>query len=280
MKIYVLNLDRDRGRLQWMDSQLNRLGLPYERVSALTPETVPDALRRRFLDRASEALLPSEIACFASHLAIAEEFLTTSEDVCVVLEDDVEIICDAIELEALSLSAREFDFLKLSDWPKSPTVLVTAVGGFLVLRFLRVPLGQGSYFISRAGAKRLLESAWGLATPIDQFVRSEAFLSFDVAGVVPPPIPQDRFGASSLDPAKRRNKQKAKLYSYEDDSIIRKIKKIFRASRTFGPMNMCRLLFLRVVMKLNRTKRDENMQYIIVKKQSKVHDQNHGGQNE
>jgi glycosyl transferase, family 25 len=115
MEIYLINLDRDTERLAWMDAQLASRGLGYERVQALTPHSIPEQIAQRFTPKALEVLLANNITCFSSHLAVAEKLLASEHSYCLVLEDDVEILCSADELCALGANCTDFDILKLND---------------------------------------------------------------------------------------------------------------------------------------------------------------------
>jgi len=263
LKIYLINLDRDPERLSWMDRQLLARGLDYERFPAMTPETVPDRIARRFHERARDVLLPNNIACFASHLAVAERLIASEEPFCLVLEDDVEIVGSGDELRAIGAKCGAYDMLKLNDWPKTPTLEVDNAGAFHIVRYLQVPRGTGSYFLTRQGAQKLLERAVRLAISTDNFIRAEAYLHLDIAGVTPPPIPQDRFGTSSLDPAKLRGKARNRRYFYDAQSPTGAWTRAIQMVRQIGAANVARLQMARVVMKARGVKRDLQSRYVL-----------------
>jgi glycosyl transferase, family 25 len=263
MKIYLINLDRDTERLTWMDAQLGSRELCYERIQALTPHNIPRQIAQRFTLRALEVLLPNNIACFSSHLAVAEKLLASEDRYCLVLEDDVEILCSADELRALGAKCTDFDILKLNDWPKCPTLEVGVTEGHRVIRYLQVPRGTGSYFLSRTGAEKLLTRAVGLAISTDNFLRAEAYRHLDIGGVVPPPIPQDRFGTSSLDPAKLRGKARNRRYYYAGQNSTSAIAQMVGCARKTGLTNFVRLWAARLRMKLNGVTKDLRAQYVL-----------------
>jgi GR25 family glycosyltransferase involved in LPS biosynthesis len=263
VKIYVINLDGYPERLNWIDAQLSARGLSYERFAAFTPDTIPATIRARFHERALDALLPNNIASFSSHLGVAERLLASQEQACLVLEDDVELLCSAEELRAIAARSGRFDILKLNDWPKSPTLEVDRAGGFRIVRYLQVPRGAGSYFLTRRGAERLLAQAVSLAISTDNFIRAEAYLHLDIAGVVPPPIPQDRFGASSIDPTRLRGKSRNRRYFYGAQSKAGVVTRFARMTRQLGPQNLLRLQIAQIAMKARRIKRDLEGRYVL-----------------
>ena len=82
-----------------MRAQLERLGVPYVRFSAVDGRKMPDELLRRHysaeLNRRKYYvdLSRSEIACYISHLKVCETIISENLDYAIVLEDD--IILDA-----------------------------------------------------------------------------------------------------------------------------------------------------------------------------------------
>jgi glycosyl transferase family 25 len=103
--IYVINLDRDVGRMASIAASLKALGLPFRRLSAVLGKDVPaweslvdaklyGARNRRPMPK------PSEVGCYLSHLKAMEEFLQTEEPWCLILEDDVEVRAECVEVLA------------------------------------------------------------------------------------------------------------------------------------------------------------------------------------
>ena len=95
MNFYVINLDRSPQR--WVDTSkaLSDLGIQAIRVPAVDGKSVSsehwmptfDAPKFRFCHGVDA--LPGEYGCYASHLAAISAFLKTSEETCVIFEDDV-----------------------------------------------------------------------------------------------------------------------------------------------------------------------------------------------
>ena len=261
--IYWINLERDVDRRAWMEPQLEKLGLPACRVPALTPDTLPPWIAERFLPEASDLVLPGDIGCFASHILIADQFLKSDFDAAVVLEDDVEICCSADQLTSFVECASDLDMVKLNDWPKCATVLHTRLPEHRLVRYLRVPRGTGSHILTRRGAERLLERAHRLATAVDNFFRAEGALALRIGGIVPAPIPQDRFECSSTDPGRQRNKSRTRKYVYcppGGDTLRRRVQFL---ARELGWPTLVRLQARDLVMRMRRVKRDVHGAYIL-----------------
>ena len=102
MKVYVVNLDRSKDRLASVDSQLRRLGVAYERVSAVDARAMTEKERARAVNRfrwwcaVGRRVEPAEVGCALSHKGIYER-MSGGEHVC-ILEDDV-IIKDTFPMQ-------------------------------------------------------------------------------------------------------------------------------------------------------------------------------------
>src|SRR6185437_9357491 len=80
MKIYLINLDRDRARLAHMRDQLDGVG--FERISAVDGSKDPPT---------TKGLSRFELACLESHKLAWRQFLASSEAHACVIEDDLHI---------------------------------------------------------------------------------------------------------------------------------------------------------------------------------------------
>lgn len=91
MKVFVLNLDRDKERLEAVDKQLRRLGVEYERITAVYGKSLSAAEKNSKINRfrwwcaVGRPYMPGEVGCALSHFKAWESCETA---VC-VLEDDV-----------------------------------------------------------------------------------------------------------------------------------------------------------------------------------------------
>lgn len=95
MTFYVINLDRSPQRWSETAEALSALGIQATRISAVDGKTVAtgmwmpvfDASKFRFCHGVDA--LPGEYGCYASHVAAISAFLETSDETCVIFEDDV-----------------------------------------------------------------------------------------------------------------------------------------------------------------------------------------------
>ena len=92
--VFVINLDKDTERMEFMDVQLKRLGIPYERFRAVSPkkeDLSSEYSETLALEKGKHALLPGEIGCAISHKRIYEKLLKEEFKYGLILEDDVEL---------------------------------------------------------------------------------------------------------------------------------------------------------------------------------------------
>lgn len=95
MRCFVINLDRETGRLAWMTMAFHRMGLGFERFSAIDKTALDDDIINRLVIRDHHNWSPGEVACFMSHIAVWRRIAEGSDAHAVVLEDDVYFSQDA-----------------------------------------------------------------------------------------------------------------------------------------------------------------------------------------
>lgn len=85
--VLFINLDRSPNRRDFQHAQARRLGLEFERISAVDGAELPDEIYRRYAYRWQRVLTRNEVACLLSHAKCWER---TIELACntLVLEDD------------------------------------------------------------------------------------------------------------------------------------------------------------------------------------------------
>lgn len=97
MKTFLINLDKNPERLAFMDGQLRRLGIAYERISAvygaaLTKEEKHHSCRF-FRSRIAKGapLSDGEIGCALTHCGIYRRMILDNIPAALVLEDDIHL---------------------------------------------------------------------------------------------------------------------------------------------------------------------------------------------
>lgn len=96
-KIYLINLARSPDRLGYMERQLKRMGLAFERIDAIDgKDLTPDRIRELAVpERVKEwpnLLTPSAIGCSLSHVKAYRKFIEDGGNAAIFMEDDVELL--------------------------------------------------------------------------------------------------------------------------------------------------------------------------------------------
>ena len=112
LPVYVINLDRRPDRLQTISDNLQRIGVAWQRVSAIDARSLPPTpLKSKNL---YHVMTLGHFACSQSHIKALKTFLSTSHPAAVILEDDAEIASDfPTLLESTEWLPQGFGLVKL-----------------------------------------------------------------------------------------------------------------------------------------------------------------------
>ena len=200
MKTFLVNLDKNPERLAFMDGQLKRLGISYERIPAvygvnLTAEQKRSAYSsfRARLVRGTP-LSDGEIGCALSHCAIYRQMAQENIKVALVLEDDIVI---SVEFPAVLKEA-----IAGLDKDKGQVVIFSDYG---VPQDNRPKHGIVStdvahctdvYLITLPAAKRILAANMPVITVADSWARWSRLYGIELYHAFPTTVRQDnlRFG--------------------------------------------------------------------------------------
>lgn len=161
VKIYYLNLDRRLDRRELMQGQFGALGLDATRISAVTPESIPQELKVEYCHpQRGYWLTEVELACNLSHRKAMEAFLESEAELSAIFEDDVLLSRSLPAFLSAVVAARpKTDLLRIETFME-PIRLVDAgdapIAGHVIRRALSFTGGAAGYVISRRGAETLL----------------------------------------------------------------------------------------------------------------------------
>lgn len=173
MKSFLINLDRDVERLKAADAQLKRLGIPYERVSAVSGRDLDMETRKKSVNRfrwwcaVGRPTRLGEIGCAMSHYKIYRRITDEKMPLACVLEDDV--ILD--ERFPAVLKTVEF----FVDPSRPQVVLLSNHTAFKSSTSCVLPAKKDmyteGYVITALAAKALSSVNWPMQTPCDHWGR-------------------------------------------------------------------------------------------------------------
>lgn len=173
LRVVLINLERSVKRREQMQQRLSDLGLHYHWQPAIDGAARKDELwgnvdQAAFERNVGRAVLLGEIGCYHSHLMAWQEFLQTTDEVLLVLEDDVVFGADFMQALELALAHKpDWDFLKLNKIRAKQPVCQKRIGNYCLNAYIGPATGFGAYLIQRHTAEKLLPKMLPIRRPID-----------------------------------------------------------------------------------------------------------------
>jgi len=204
-KIFVINLDRSPKRLEGMRNQFERLGMPFERFSAIDGSKASDELLDSFYSKTLNrkkyfvSLSRNEIACYISHIKACEKIISENLDYGIILEDDL-ILNPIFKLIPCAIEKinQNWNYIKLSApfrqkkiISRTPIVIENCEEEkksnftFELVRWNKVPMGSQIYAISQEGAKKLLQKRSVFFRPADVDLQFPWETKLNIVGLLP-----------------------------------------------------------------------------------------------
>lgn len=157
MRVLIINRAVASTRMRFQVEQMAILGLDWERMEAVTPETVPAPLGDPRWRRWERPLRATEIAGLASHCA-AWERVRTSDAPCLILEDDAFLALETLAFLRETEDEKGLDHVTLE--ARSRKKLVGRTHPNLPIRRLyQDRTGAAAYVLWPSGAEKLLARA-------------------------------------------------------------------------------------------------------------------------
>jgi glycosyl transferase family 25 len=195
MQTFIINLDRSPDRLAFMQEQMTKLNMSFERVVGVDGSSnVPAWLAPEF---EGTILTSGKIGSYASHLLVAREIVARNLPYALVLEDDVTLADDIAQAAHLAAekAPRGWDYIHLSASLKKRRALIEIdqIDERKLVMHTRLPLNTGAYVLSNAGARKRLRPRHRCRNN-DMDIRFGWIDDLQVYGVFPPPAAQlDQF---------------------------------------------------------------------------------------
>lgn len=202
MRFFIINLERDKDRLEYMQAELQQLGFVAERFPAVFGLDMPEALKPFFLNDDGtiiSAMNKGEVGCYASHLAVMERIIKENidEPVC-VMEDDLRFEPGFPHLpQLMDELPQDWEILRLSNPTKADCQLEKTLGdGSKLVSYWRVPNNTGAYIINKAGAQKFLSCRKERMRPVDEDLRRPWEHGLKTYGILPSPVTSNIFDSS------------------------------------------------------------------------------------
>jgi len=190
MKIKVISLVSSTERRESIRRQFEILDVRFDFFDAVTPDHAREHVHhydeKEFFLNCGRYAIESEIACYASHLALWKQ-CAKAEDPYLILEDDAKL--DSSFLSGLLVAASQIDqlgFIRVSLPDTVTTLAINRVGPFDIQYCRRVPLLALGYVLSPSAARRLATAATVVEEPVDKFMQRFWRHGQPVYAVTPP----------------------------------------------------------------------------------------------
>jgi glycosyl transferase family 25 len=190
MKIKVISLANSIERRKSIQRQFQELAVRFDFFDAVTPSQARKHVHhydeKQFFLNSGRHATETEIACYASHLALWKQCADDSSPY-LILEDDAKL--DSSFLGGLLVAASQINklgFIRVS-LPNTGTALaIKRIGPFDIQYCRRVPLLALGYALSPPAARRLADAATVVEEPVDKFLQRFWRHGQPVYAVTPP----------------------------------------------------------------------------------------------
>lgn len=194
---HLINLADNRARLDRSAAEFSRLGLEWHRIEAIDGRKLPKEEIVRVYDaernarRGKHPLVPAEIGCYLSHIAVWDRIAQGKAPGGFVFEDDFSADDSLPEaLVRLSDNPEDWDMVKLFSFDPSPRLVRSRDlgAGFRLGIPYRVPTCLIGYGLTRRAAARLRDRALPFFRPVDEDQKFFWETGLRVAVVLPTPV--------------------------------------------------------------------------------------------
>lgn len=192
--VNCISLVDEPARRDYMRAQLDTCGLPYRFFDAVRIDLRrgwPEIYARdQRLRHSCVDMRAGEMGCYLSHRDIWKSFLASGDELCLVLEDDVEIGTDfATVVNALCEDTSDWEFVRLTGvFQRTAYPRRHLAGEHFLVEYIKQPSGAQGYLLNRRAARRLVDHTAAMAHAIDQAIDREWEHGVNIMGVVPGPI--------------------------------------------------------------------------------------------
>ena len=226
---FVINLDKDKDRLEALDARLGALGISYTRVPGVWGTQFSDDLKPYFClpngELAETPLAAGEIGAYASHLRAMKMIVDQNLPYGLIFEDDALPLPSLVStLNQIEKFPAGWDIIRLCGLLKrSVAPLFEIEPGTDFVFYSRIPLGAAAYLVSNAGARNFLADRGPRVEPLDVEIARHWFYDLKVFGVVPRPVKttnapstiESVAGRDSTHSIKRKAKIRGSHYVFE-----------------------------------------------------------------
>jgi glycosyl transferase family 25 len=165
LKIRVINVATATTRMAFQDAQLSRLGLKYERVDAITPDTLSPPSGDLSWTMWERPMRDIEKALYASHRSVWA-LIAAEDGPCLVLEDDALLSAQTPDFLTAIKTETGIDHISLEVRNRAKYVAKTPHPSLPLRPLYQDRTGAAAYVLWPDGAAKLLARPVGLADAV------------------------------------------------------------------------------------------------------------------
>lgn len=209
IKSYVINLDRDENRLQFFTNNFKRLGLEFERISAVDGRQAPEQEFQDFMQlrpRNNKTWMRGQMGCFLSHFKAWELIANGNEEFCAIFEDDVHISDDLkFILQEKSWIPADSDIIRLETSTNRVRLSKSPVMEYRnrpIYKVMSTSWNAGGYILNRNTARKLIGLPFTDHQPSDvllfHYIESSVASKLQILQFNPALCAQDKYHSSDI----------------------------------------------------------------------------------
>ena len=196
MNAYIINLDSAHDRWKYVEQHYGHCDLTVVRVAGVDGRTLESPIEnfneggyRRWHGQTKSV---GQIGCYFSHLKCLQLFLSSSEEVAVIAEDDARPVPEIADIVHAAQQYECFwDILRLCGTNRLHAVAYASLTKTYSIGVCYAKLcGTGAYAVNRQAAKVLLKQLTPMWLPIDHAIDKEWAYGLRASVVMPLPYSQ------------------------------------------------------------------------------------------
>jgi len=210
---YLINLDRSKKRLSYVQPKIKQLDIPMERISAIDGVKLSKTEIKNSVDLESYHNFLGHnprmgtIGCSLSHIKAWQAFLASDKEFAIIFEDDVSFNPQQVKEAIVNLLAYpdKWDIANLETYHHGfPLTIQNFDNGTRIVVYLNDITHAGAYVLNRNAAELLLQKALPIKIPIDHYFTRGWEFGLKFTGVEPRLVKQG-YGDSEIEVTKRNH---------------------------------------------------------------------------
>ena len=228
--IYIINLDTAVERKKSVEQELLKTNIPFQFISAVD-KTSLNKFKYKEKNKYKKKLNPAEIGCYLSHIKVKKQFLESTYDFAIILEDDIQLLNNFDDVIKRAINQRltiakkhQWDVLKLKSYGRKKLIEIKQIDQTYSLYSGGVAITTLAAIWTRKGAKSFIENSiekekFIIEMPIDCALQQPWKYNLKIYNISPE-ICETKGFKSQIKPKKKVKSSFFKRISYETIKII------------------------------------------------------------